>query len=86
VTLLKSIQGNGNIQTIKKLFVLENPALNEILLSVQPVDYGRYGVYADAVLIAILPDHFLQCASANRYWREWHPARAGKSADSTFYR
>jgi hypothetical protein len=41
------------MQSTKALFTLENPAINEILLSVGPVIYGRYGVFADASLIAV---------------------------------
>jgi hypothetical protein len=48
--------GGSNLQTIEKRFTLENPALNEVLLSVQPVVHGCYGVFADAVLIAIYFD------------------------------
>jgi len=41
------------MQSIKHLFTLENPAMNEILLSVQPLDRGGFGVYADFQVIAI---------------------------------
>jgi len=41
------------MQSNRTLFTLENPAINEILLSVGPVVYGRFGVFADASLIAI---------------------------------
>jgi hypothetical protein len=46
-------KGGCNMQTTKALFTLENPAINEIQLSVGPVVYGRYGVFVDASLIAI---------------------------------
>jgi hypothetical protein len=42
------------MQSSEKLFTLENPAINEILLSVRPVVYGHFGVFADEALIGIL--------------------------------
>jgi hypothetical protein len=52
--------------SIEKVFTLENPAINEILLHVQPVVYGSFGVYAEAVLIAILPDQAAAVAHCRR--------------------
>jgi hypothetical protein len=54
------------MHSIKNQFALENPALDEILLRVRPVVNGYYGVYADAMLIAILPDQAAADAHCQR--------------------
>jgi hypothetical protein len=44
------------MDSAKKVFTLGSPESNEILLSVAPVVYGCYGVYADKVLVTICAD------------------------------
>jgi hypothetical protein len=60
---------DDNPQEIRKLFTLENPANNEILLSVEPIAYGCFGVYADFQLIAILRDRAAAHAHCQRLIR-----------------
>ena len=50
------VEGENNMQSIRNRFAQENPALNEILLYVLRLVHGGFGIYADAVLIAIHPD------------------------------
>jgi hypothetical protein len=47
---------DDNTQGIKSLFTLESPADNEILLSIRPISYGCFGVYAGELLLAMLRD------------------------------
>jgi hypothetical protein len=48
------------MQRIKKLLGLDDPLDSGILLTVQPIIYGRFGVFANAVLISI---HINQAAA-----------------------
>jgi hypothetical protein len=43
----------ASIQSIAKLLGIDDPLDNDILLIVQPVVYGRFGVFANSVLISI---------------------------------
>jgi hypothetical protein len=47
----------ASLLTIRKLLGFDDPLDNEISVRVQPMSYGRFGVYANWVLIAICPDH-----------------------------
>jgi hypothetical protein len=44
------------MQSIKKLLGLDDPADDDISLRVVPIVHGGFGVYANAVLIAIHDD------------------------------
>ena len=67
------------MHSIKSLFALENPALDEIHLRVQPVVNGFYGVYADAMLIAILPDKVAAEAHCRRLLSQQTGGRGSQS-------
>jgi hypothetical protein len=43
----------ASIQSISKLLGIGDPLDNDIMLTVQPVVYGRFGVFANAVHISI---------------------------------
>jgi hypothetical protein len=62
--------GGQDMDANKQLFTLGNPEKNEIQLSVEPVVYGCYGVYADRVLVTIYADRFAADAHCQRVLKQ----------------
>jgi hypothetical protein len=58
------------MKATKHRFTLEDPAMNEILLSVQTMDRGGFGVYADFQLIVIHSSQAAADAHCQRLLRQ----------------
>jgi hypothetical protein len=56
VALPEWSEGENNMQIIKKLLGLAEPAQEEFTLRVEQIVHGGFGVYANAVVIAIHAD------------------------------
>ena len=63
---IESHMSEASIRTIRKLLGQDDPLVDNILLNVQPIAYSRFGVFANAVLIAIHSDHVTADAHCQR--------------------